>query len=292
MIDLHIHTDASDGQYTPRRIFEMAKEQGISWLAFADHNSVANVKAGGELSRIFGIGFIPAVEVNTNLAGKDIHVLAYHLRHDSDRLSRWLGEIRDAKMEQARLRVAKLADLGLRVEMDRMLAQTGGLPPTGGMFLPFLLEEPANDGHPLLDPYRPGVSRETEGPIGFYLDYFKEGKPAYVGIGGVGTFEAIDRIREFAGTPILAHPRDMPEKTIVDIIVNGIAGLEAYSSYHDQKQQERHLELAKRFDLVVTAGSDFHGPRYKPHVQLGVPDADPDIIDRLEEVRIISEDLD
>ena len=106
MIDLHIHTIASsDGQHTPREIVAMAREKGLSAIAFADHNSVGSVEEGIALARMFDLEFIPCLEFNTLYHNLDLHMLAYFIDYRSENLTEWLEEIHREKREQSFKRV-------------------------------------------------------------------------------------------------------------------------------------------------------------------------------------------
>src|SRR4030065_1911396 len=112
MIDLHIHTSASsDGQHTPREIFEMAKKIGLEAIAFADHNTVAALDEGFELSKEFGIEFIPAIEINTIHNELDLHLLAYYIDYREPEFRAWLDEVKHGQIEQGFKRVDKLNEL-------------------------------------------------------------------------------------------------------------------------------------------------------------------------------------
>jgi predicted metal-dependent phosphoesterase TrpH len=124
VIDLHIHTDASsDGQHSPREIFEMAREKGLRAIAFADYNSIDHVAEGLKLADEFRLEFLPCLELNAFVNGLDLHLLAYLINSGNPHLQDWLKSIHEKKNEQAEKRLAKLNQLGfvLSVRAGRII---------------------------------------------------------------------------------------------------------------------------------------------------------------------------
>jgi len=269
MIDLHIHTSASsDGQHTPQEIFEMAREVGLKAIAFADHNSIDNVEAGLQLSREYGIEFIPSIEIDTYLDQWDIHILGYFINHKDKGLKEWLDEIIEAKRGQAFQRFKKLKEIGFVIDFEDVLRFSEGKIPTGLSYLKAILSREENLNDPRIRVYIDG-ERSSSPYYNFYRDYIKDGKPAFVPLEVSPTPQVIDRIKALGGIPILAHPMDTKDEIIHRLIKQGLMGLEVYTSYHSPEQAARFLSLAKRLDLLATAGSDFHGAKMKPDIKLG-----------------------
>ena len=269
MIDLHIHTNASsDGQHSPGEIFEMARQKGLKALSFADHNSVRNVEEGIRLGARHGIEFIPCMELNTLHRELDLHILAYFIDPRSSALRQWMGEIHGKKVEQARRRMEKLNELGFLFTEDDLNTFSEGCLPTGRSFLEAILSRPENRNDPRLRPYIDG-DRSASPYVNFYRDYLRGGKPAFIAMEDVSTLAAIQRIKHLGGIPILAHPSDTGEENILSLVRGGLEGLEVYSPYHTPGEQEAFRVLAETHGLLVTAGSDFHGKKIKPDVELG-----------------------
>jgi len=285
-IDLHIHTDASsDGQHAPREIFIMAREKGLHTLAFADHNSVANVEEGLRLSDEFGIELIPCLELNTFHNDLDLHLLAFYIQPQDPALIRWLETIQRKKEEQAEKRVVKLNELGFIFNWDDLRAFSADHIPTGVSFLKAILSRKENENDPRLRPYIDG-HRSQSPYVNFYRDYLRGGKPGFVHMEDILTITAIRQVKELGGIPVLAHPSDTGEKNILELINNGLEGLEVYSPYHNAQEQEAFRIFAKTHNLLITAGSDFHGKAIKPDVELGeVPGNDYDLVRKLKKRR-------
>lgn len=269
MIDLHIHTDASsDGQHFPEEIFRLAVRKNLRALAFADHNTMANVTEGLRLAAETGIEFLPAMELNTFYGGLDLHLLAFHLDPDSPEVEKWLRAIQRQKELQARRRRERLNELGFLFSREDLERFATGRLPTGKTFLQAILSRPENLGDPRLRPYIDG-DRSASPYVSFYRDYLRGGKPAAVPIPELSTPPAIRRIRELGGIPVLAHPSDTAKEILLFLIREGLEGLEVYSPYHSPAEEDSFRALAEAHSLLITAGSDFHGPEVKPGVELG-----------------------
>lgn len=269
MIDLHIHTNASsDGQHFPGEILAMARQKGLRTIAFADHNSVANVEEGFRLSAEWGIEFFSCMELNTLHQGLDLHLLAYFIDPRSSELQSWLEEIHRKKVEQAKTRMEKLNDLGFFFTEDDLQKYSDGRIPTGMSYLKAILSHPENRNDPRLRPYIDG-NRANSPYVNFYRDYLRGGKPAFVTMEDVSTITAIQKIKGMGGIPVLAHPSDTGEENILHLVQNGLEGLEVYSPYHNPQEQKNFRVFAESHGLLITAGSDFHGKKIKPDVDLG-----------------------
>jgi predicted metal-dependent phosphoesterase TrpH len=269
MIDLHIHTNASsDGQHTPREIFAMARGKGLRAIAFADHNSVANVEEGLRLSGEFGIELIPCMELNTFHNGLDLHLLAFYIPPRHPALQDWLQFVHQKKQEQAEKRVVKLNELGFIFDWADLRQFSTDRIPTGMSFLKAILSRKENLNDARLRPYIDG-NRSRSPYVNFYRDFLRGGKPAFVQMEDISTVQAIQKIKELGGIPILAHPSDTGKKNLRQLVENGLEGLEVYSPYHDAWEQEAFRIFAQKHNLLITAGSDFHGKTIKPDVELG-----------------------
>jgi predicted metal-dependent phosphoesterase TrpH len=276
MIDLHIHTNASsDGQHSPREIFEMARQKGLRALAFADHNSVDNVEEGFLLAAEFGMEFLSCMELNTFCRGLDLHLLAYFIDHRNSELQSWLAEIHRRKVDQAKARTAKLNELGFIFTDEDLQTYSDGRIPTGMSYLKAILNRKENRGDKRLYPYVAG--HKCKSPyVHFYRDYLRGGKPAFVPLEDVSTVAAIQKIKETGGIPVLAHPSDTAEEHLLHLIGNGLEGLEVYTPYHRPREEAVFRTFAELHGLLVTAGSDFHGKEVKPDVDLGQVSGDHD----------------
>lgn len=284
MIDLHVHTDASsDGVHTPEEIFTMSARLGITALAFADHNTTDSVSRGVELSKGHGIDFIPAVEINSAFRSEDIHVLGYFIDHSAPQLTAFLHDTQVEIIAQTKKRVALLREYGFTLNTDEVLREAGGKAPTGRSFLNALLKREENANDKRLKNYVDG-DRSDSPSLNFYLDFLSGGKPAYIPLRTSTTEKAIEVIRLAGGLVVIAHPGEYPVKILDDIVALGVDGIEVFSGHHDRKQEKYFYKYAKEKNLLITAGSDFHGNIVKPKIELGVTvEGEEEMIENLKE---------
>jgi predicted metal-dependent phosphoesterase TrpH len=246
----------------------MAQNIGLRTIAFADHNSIANVLEGREQSQIFGIEFIPCLELNTFHDGLDLHLLAYFIDPEDRELEVWLKSIHQKKIEQGERRLARLNELGFVFDGNDLRKVSQGRIPTGMSFLKAILSREENCDDPRLQPYING-DRSVSPYVNFYRDYLRGGKPAFVHMEDIYTLEAIQKIKELGGIPVLAHPSDTEMRIILQLVENGLEGLEVYTPYHNLLDQNVFRNFADAHGILMTAGSDFHGKTIKPDVDLG-----------------------
>lgn len=286
LVDLHIHTTASsDGQHSPKEIFKMANLKVLKAIAFADHNSVDSINEGLELSKIYGIELIPCFELNTIYDEMDLHLLAYFIEYREPAFHDWLREIHDAKKDQALGRLKALQDLDFTISLEDMERAAKGQIPSGSTFMTALLGRGEGRRDPRLKPYIDG-DRSDSPSLNFYRDYFRKGKPAFVPLQVCPTEEGIKKIKHFGGVPVQAHPSDTGDERISRLIDAGLMGLEAYSSYHTPEECEHFRQLAERRKIIVTSGSDFHGKRIKPNVEMAsVGGNSYEIVERLKDAK-------
>lgn len=286
LVDLHIHTTASsDGQHTPTEIFEMAKARDLKAIAFADHNSVGSIDEGLELSKVYNIELVPCFELNTVYDEMDIHLLAYFIEYREPAFHVWLEEIQEAKNEQALGRLRALQELGFPINRENLEKAAKGQIPSGSTFMKALLSTQEGRHDSRLSPYIYG-DRSDSPSLNFYRDYFRKGKPAFVPLEVCTTEEGIKKIKQFGGVPVQAHPSDTGDERIRKLKDAGLMGLEAYSSYHSPEENRHFKELARICGIIATSGSDFHGKRIKPNVEMAsVGGNSYDIVERLRDAK-------
>ena len=270
MIDLHIHTKySSDGQHSPLEIIEMAKAKGIKTIAISDHNTVEGIPEAIIAASKHDIDLIPSIEINSYFNSIDLHILGYFIDYDNKTLQDWLMDIHRQKTIQSEARGAALRDMGLFIDDNLLQKYSKGRIPTGYSFLSALLNDPRNDSQTILDPYRPNGSRADSPYYNFYEDIFKPDCPAYVGLPGLETPHVIEMLKSLNAVPVLAHPKNTPEEIVRELIPSGLTGLEVYYTKHSQVVTEKWFGFSQEHNLLMTAGSDFHGEKIKPDIKLG-----------------------
>jgi predicted metal-dependent phosphoesterase TrpH len=249
----------------------MAKKSGLRAISISDHDTVGAYPEALEWSSRLGVEIIPSAELTTLFDGREFHLLLPFVHWESRALRRILATIAEARMEEARERVAKLKGLGLDVSWEEVLLKTKGEPPLGVSIAQILIDKGRKEKIPALQKYYEGANL-IFAPYIFYRDYFLEGGPAFATRRTVSLLEVLDVVAGNGAVPVLAHPGAYFERAsredLISLKERGLAGLEVYSTYHEPEQVQSYRALAQELDLVATAGSDFHG-RIKPHVVFG-----------------------
>ena len=258
MIDLHIHTTASDGQYTPTQIVEKAAEKNITTIAITDHDTVAGLEEGAAAAKEHGITFVPGVELNISYPTGEFHLLGLGFKQISPSLT----EILDNLVKNRELRnvqiIEKMRDAGVDITLDEMVAD----------FPDTVLGRP----HFAAELVKKKVVKTRQQAFDRYL---AKGRPWYVQRVGSNLDEAIVAIKESGGVPVIAHPMSLYLSwgKLPDALQNfydrGVMGLEAFHPGARVTECLRLEELAQKIGYFVTAGSDFHGEKIRGDRKLG-----------------------
>ena len=266
MIDLHLHTTASDGRCSPLELPERVASAGITAFAVTDHDTSAAVRPAAERAAALGVRCVSGIEVTAVLRGRDVHVLGYFIDPDAPVLGPFLTVQRTQRVERAREIADRLARLGVPIDVDRIVKEAEGR--TGrAIARPRLAQALIEAGH---------VTTTQEAFDRFLAD----DQPAYVPHRGASPAEAVALIGQAGGVASLAHPgvlKGDPDALIAELADAGLTAVEAYHSEHDAVAQQRFLVAARRHNLLVTGGSDYHGEgmrRAEFFGRVGLPDAD------------------
>ena len=272
LVDLHIHSNnSSDAEFSVAEIMTQARALGIKTLAITDHNSVKGVAGAIKLGSTAGIRVIPGIEIDCAHEGVNLHLLGYNIDWNAPEfaeLERKLFAKGAATLEPM---IANMRALGVNVGIGEVLAAANGQIPCAEHIAEVVLHKSEAADCEILRPYLSGGERSDMPYINFYWDYFSQGKPAYVPVEFMKLTDAVKLVKATGGIPVIAHPganlKDNPE-FIDKIIAAGIEGVEIFNNYHTPEQQEYFAGKARQNNLLMTAGSDFHG-KNKPKIQLG-----------------------
>ena len=254
-VDLHTHTTASDGSFTPRELVVEAARRGLRVLSVTDHDSTDGLApALAEAARHPPLSIVPGIEINCDVEGAEIHILGYCLDYEAP----WFQDFCRAQREERRERVhrmaARLGELGMPIDPDEIFA----LVREGSVGRPHVARAMMKRGY--VKSVREAFDR-----------YLASGKPAHVPRKKLTPEAAVRLIRKAAGVPVFAHPglsdRDQMIPRLIDA---GLMGLECYYREHSATQTAGYLQLCRDHGLVATGGSDFHGPAVRAGT-LGVP---------------------
>lgn len=290
--DLHLHSSHSDGNWSPEEIVEHAVKCGMQFIALTDHDTVSGVQLAQQAaSRIAAdtelrsvaqgasapghdfstLEVIPGVEINTlwhDDAGDahDVHILGHFICVRNDDLLALLQRQRDARAEQARGMVEKFAATGVPITM-RMVEELAGSSPIGK---PHITQAIVSAG---------GVKSINEA----YYTIFKQSSPFYVKRRSASPIEAVTAIVTAGGVATIAHPGEGKhvEPMIRELKNAGLGGIEVYHRFHSDELIAKYLRLAEKLDLIVTGGSDCHGPFEEHPSLMGTMHVPLDAVDRL-----------
>ncbi len=271
-IDLHIHSNLSeDADLAVDEIFDLAERSSLSAISITDHDSVESIGKAKKISGKYSVEYVPGVEISTvfPIDKSQQHILGYFVNNTNKELIECLKKISGYRKVIEKQRTEALRNLGFSLDETNIRRMTGNRPSTAVAIMNELFTNKNNINDRRLHVYLHGEKKERR-LYYFYKDYFTKQGPAYVQFQSISAQEGIDIINKAGGIPILAHPIMLEKKEYLDIIKEmGIAGIEAVSTYHNQKDIEFYLEYAEKNSLLATAGSDFHGPTAKPHIKLG-----------------------
>jgi len=244
-VDLHIHSTASDGRLTPAEIVREAAEQGLTYIALADHDSVDGIASAQATAQAFPqLKVIPCVEISTDIPQGEVHALGYFIDYTDPELGATLDRFRNSRLRRAQGMVAKLDDLGIHIDWQRVQQIAGG----SSIGRPHIAQAMLEKGY--IDSIKQA-----------FTDYLGRDRPAYVEREKITPAEAVELIVKAQGLPVLAHPLTFndPEAMIVELKAAGLVGIEAYYDGYTAEEINRLVGLADRHNLIATGGSDYHG---------------------------------
>lgn len=270
-MDLHIHSAwSSDGEFRPDEIVDKCLDAGVELFSLTDHNSVKGIERTAACARETGPDFVPGIEIDCNYKGTDLHLLGYGINWKSSDFFR-LEETVAAKVRESFCgMIDNLLRLGFAVEADAVLAAAGEGLPSAELIAEVILGE-SRFHTPLLRPYMEGGSRSDMPYINFYLDYFAQGRPAFVPVEYMRYDDALELVRDNGGVPVVAHPGlnfRGRERIAEELLCRGAAALEVFNNYHDAAQTDYFARLVVQEKAGMTCGSDFHG-KTKPRIAVG-----------------------
>lgn len=259
-IDLHTHTTASDGTDTPEELIDLAIEKGLSAIAITDHDTLDGLHLALEYAKDKPIKVVSGIEFSTNdkRHSGDLHILGFDFDPYCNVFADGLDDLRASRHERNLKMLNKLNELGFDMTYEEIEATASGGVVTRAHFGKTMAKKGL-------------ISREQVA----YDKYIGNGCPAYVPKDRLTPKMAIDMIKKAGGIAVLAHPTlyGLNERGIEDLIAwlvkDGLMGIEAVYSLHDTRQEAHLKGLAKKHDLVISGGSDYHGHN-KTYIHLGV----------------------
>lgn len=251
--DLHLHTTASDGSWSPGELVRQAKQHNVHTIAVTDHDTIDGVEEAIRAGKAIGVEVIPGVEISAEEDGTEVHLLGYfidcHHRQLCEALAYW-RMTRQRRMEHL---IERLQQLGYDITYEDV-AQYGK---KGSIGRPHAAQALVKKG------YVPSVAAAFD-------ELLAEGKPAYVKRERPSARQAIDLIHDAGGAAICAHPGLLADDDILlPLLQYGLDGIEVIHSAHSEQHVRRYDDFAKHYNVLRTGGSDCHGPGVKEQIYIG-----------------------
>jgi len=250
-VDLHLHTTASDGQFSPSELVALALERDLLVIAITDHDTTEGIDEALEAARGTGLEVIPGVEISCDVPHEEVHLLGYYLDHHHPALQGKLRAMRDARLQRAKGMLVRLAALGFPLPWE-MVAELAG---EGSVGRPHIARAMVKMGY---------VVSNSEA---FDL-YIGRNGPAYVERYKISPLDAVSLVKVARGLPVLAHPLKVAP-FLPELVEGGLVGLEVYYNGYSPEYIRGLADLARKFDLIPTGGSDFHGPGVLDTIGMG-----------------------
>lgn len=268
VIDLHLHTTASDGLCEPAALVDLAWRAGIRTMSVTDHDTVAGLAEVERAAEAAGIAFVPGIEITAVHGGRDVHVLGYFIdRHDAA-LEAFLEQQRADRLRRVNAMADKLSAIGRPIDRRAFLSSRSKGRSVGR---PMVARGLVKAGHV------PDVRQAFEQLIG-------EGQPAFVPRSGPGPAGVIDIIKRAGGVASLAHPALLKRDDLIPAMIDaGLTAVEAFHSDHDAAATDHYLALAERHGILVSGGSDYHGEKERRRAAFGTVGLPANCFQRLAE---------
>jgi len=256
-IDLHLHTTHSDGSFSPTEVIRLAHQAKVTALAITDHDIVSAVPEAFAAGAELGIEIIPGVEISSRLGNSELHILGYCINWQDQELNQRLASLRESRHSRNPQIIERLRSLGLDVTYEEVQDLAG----TDSVGRPHIARV-------LMDKQYVTSAKDA------FDRYLAEGRPAFVSRELPKPEDAIAWINAAGGVAVLAHPTwakvtgEGLNTLLKTLKADGLGGIEVHYSTHTKRQTREYLDLAKRLDLLITGGSDFHGIT-KPDIEVG-----------------------
>ncbi len=258
-IDLHVHSSASDGSFTPEEVVELAKNAGLAQFALTDHDTVGGLEqALHHAKQIGGIEVIPGTELSCYYGKREIHIVGLFVNHQDEHFLSELQKLKDAREARNERMVQNFVDAGIQLTIKELKHGNPNSVITRAHFARVLVEK--------------GYCKDKNEAFEKYLGI---GCPFYLPKPKVTPEHVLKLITDAGGTAILAHPYSYKlskseVETLLDYLIPlGLSGMECYYSTYDNGQIQELRSMALSKNLLVSGGSDFHGV-VKPDISIGI----------------------
>lgn len=270
LVDLHLHTTASDGRLSPRQLVDLAVSRGLRIIAITDHDTTDGLPAAFEAARAYpDLTLIPGVELSTDVPGGEIHVLGYFVDRANPEFESFLSQMRDSRVGRGRRMVDKLAALGLPVPWERVLELAQG----GSVGRPHVAQAMVEQGH---------VTSIQEA----FNKYIGRNGPAYAEREKLTPVEAVRFLRRTGALPVIAHPGEVEDldNVLPELKGAGMVGMEVHYNDYPPDKVERLARAAETHGLLPCGGTDYHAMGYEGETEPGFAGPPLDVARQLMEM--------
>ena len=256
IVDLHVHSNKSDGTCSPSELVDLAIQKGLSAFALTDHDTTAGLDEAIEYAKGRDIEVVPGIEFSTEYQGRDIHVLGLAIDYKAPVFADRLQAFVDSRIGRNRKMCRNLTEAGIDISYEKLMAAYPGAVITRAHYARYLLDHG----------YVKSLPEAFERYVGDHCPYFVPREK-------VTPVQAVQLIRQAKGIPVLAHPtlyhmgKDALQKLVSSLTEAGLVGLEAVYSTYSAGEAREMRQLALRNGLLISGGSDFHGSN-KPGLEL------------------------
>ena len=251
-IDLHMHTYFSDGQHSPEELIIKVKEAGIDIVSITDHDTVNGIPEAIDAGKKYGVEIIPGLEISSDIRDREVHLLAYFFDPANKELEEYLKFFRAERIKRAIRIVEKLNALGLFLELEDIMQ----IARNSAVGRPHIAKALVKKG--LVSNYFEAFSK-----------YIGNGCPAYERKVHVSPRSAFKIISDAGGLSFIAHPGNLPDAVMMELIEAGLDGIEVVHPSHLPHQVKHYRGIVNEFFLLESGGSDFHGGERNDYNNLG-----------------------
>ncbi|MCH8271724.1 MAG: PHP domain-containing protein [Candidatus Marinimicrobia bacterium] len=258
MIDLHTHTYASDGTYSPAALVTLAKEHGIEAIAVTDHDTIEGLPEAMEAGERLGVEVVPGMELSVEYGPGSMHILGLLINLEDKGLNDTLAKLQESRASRNPQIIEKLNELGMPITMEEVEKISGG----GQLGRPHIAAALVKNGY---------VNNTQEA----FDKYLQKGASAYFERRRLSREEAADLIHGAGGLLILAHPGTLGVNgskfynLLSELKDAGFDGIEVFYNNHSHAEEDRLMKIADKLEFIISGGTDFHGEN-KPSIKLGV----------------------
>ena len=267
-VDLHIHSCYSDGIYTPEEIAEAAKEKGIKCISITDHDSISAQYIVNSEYNNKDLKIIPGIELSTEYSDMELHILGYFIDVENSSLKELVNKLNEQRVKRVEKILFNLRGYDINLSFDDL-----GVDLDSTIGRSHVANAMVKKGY--FDNYKMA-----------FKTYLLKGKPGYVKGFKLGYKDALDTIKEAGGIPVLAHPGQIYKKIEVENIIKelrcfGLSGVEVYHPSHSSTEINKFFNIAKKYKLSITGGSDFHGRATMDEQSIGSYGINEILLDKL-----------